>query len=123
MPGCGERSHSASIAATPRRAAALVAATTPMNSPSRTTLTPGSASAGAVSAPRSVAPNAGGRSTQPCSMPSARRSAGNRLAPVTTLAPPAARAGWPAERQAGGGVTGRPGGTFSTLRTPASRSE
>ena len=61
-------SQPALMAATARRAVTRSGAVTPTNSPSLTTSTPGSCSAGPISALRSVAPRTGGRSTAPYRM-------------------------------------------------------
>ena len=84
---CGVVCHSALISATASAAAWSVGATTPTKSPSRTTLTPGLASAAFVSAETSFALNAGGRSTLPKSIPGRRTSEAYWCEPVTIARP------------------------------------
>lgn len=63
--GCGVRSHWASIVPSASRASSRSAETTPTKPSVSSTVTPGWARARRQSAERSLAPNAGGRSTQP----------------------------------------------------------
>src|SRR5262245_44893999 len=75
--------HCALILAIACCASCDVGAATPMNSPSCTTTTPGSASASFTLSETSFPSSVAGRSTLPCSMPGSEMSDENLCWPVT----------------------------------------